>query len=310
MRYIKFTITFFSFLLLSYVYLFYGTTSPDILQLRFLRFLLAIFAGFSLSINGAVLQTITQNPLAEPYLVGISGGALIGYLIGLALSIKSSFFLSLPAFIFALLGVITTYKVAQVRGKTKAELLILSGIFINIFASSIVFLSSYFLNISLDQIIYLLFGSLNIVLSEKELIIFYITIGVGFFLELLLVLFSRELDLIALGDEEAQSTGTDPEKVKKTVFIISSITTGYLVSFTGIIGFVGLIIPHITRSIFGKRHITYLPGLLLTGGVFLLICDFIAKSLFPFELPIGSITSLFGIPFFFYMILKKRHESI
>ncbi len=310
MRLFKILLVFIFFLLFSYFYLFNGAPSADVIQLRFVRFLLALFAGFSLSINGAVLQTITQNPLAEPYLVGISGGALIGYLIGLGVSLQSPFSLSLPAFLFSLVGVFITYKVASVKGSTRTELLVLTGVFINIFASSIVFLVAYFLNLSLDRIIYLLFGSLNIVIGDKELLFFYISIGLGFILEASLILLSRELDLIALGDEEAHSTGVNPEMVKKTVFIISSITTAFLVSFTGIIGFVGLIIPHITRSIFGKKHLTYLPSLLLTGGLFLLASDFVAKSLFSFELPLGSITSLFGIPFFFYMIMKRRHESI
>ena len=310
MRIAKILLVFIFFGIFSYLYLLKGVSSHDIFTLRFIRFLLAIFAGFSLSINGAVLQTITQNPLAEPYLLGISGGALSGYLVGLALSIKSPFLLSIPAFVFSLLGVFTTWKVSSVQGNIRTELLVLTGVFINIFASSIVFLSAYFLNLSLDRIIYLLFGSLSIVLSENELISFYAAIGIGFILEFILIFLSRELDLLSLGEEEARATGVHPERVKKIVLIISSVTTAFLVSFTGIIGFVGLIIPHITRSIFGRKHIIYLPALLFTGGLFLLVSDFIAKSLFPFELPIGSITSLLGIPFFFYMILKRRYESI
>ncbi len=310
MRTIKILLVFVFFGFFSYFYLFHGVSSHDILILRFTRFLLALFAGFTLSINGAVLQTITQNPLAEPYLLGISGGALLGYLAGLALSIESPFLLSIPAFVFSLLAVFATWKVSSVQGSTKTELLVLTGVFINIFASSVVFLSAYFLDLSLDRIIYLLFGSLNIVISENELNLFYAGIGTGFLLEFIPILLSRELDLLALGEEEARVTGVHSEKVKKTVLLVSSLTTAFLVSFTGIIGFVGLIIPHITRSIFGRKHLVYLPASFFTGGLFLLVSDFIAKSLFPFELPVGSITSLLGIPFFFYMILKRRYESI
>ncbi len=310
MKFIKIFTVILLFFAFSYYYLLHGSPAGDILTIRFTRYLLCIFAGFSLSMNGALLQTITQNPLAEPYLLGISGGALLGYIIGMAATFHSPFFLSIPAFIFALLGVAFVYTLSSGKNGIKAELLILSGIFINLFASSILFLSAYFLHISIEQIIYLLFGSMNVIIGAKELSFYYIALLIGFILEISLILFSREFDLLSIGPEEARVTGVHPEKIKAIVLIVSSLTTAFVVSLAGIIGFVGLLVPHITRSLTGKRHISYLPLLFFTGGFFLLVSDFIAKSLFPFELPIGSITALFGIPFFFLALIKKRHESI
>ncbi len=298
------------FSFLTYFYLFNGSAEGDILTLRFTRYLLCIFTGFTLSMNGALLQTVTQNILAEPYLVGISGGALIGYLTGIALPLKSSLFLSLPAFLFALLGVLFVISISKGKQGTAPELIILSGIFINLFASSLLFLSAYILNISLDQIIYMLFGSMNIVIASNELIPFYMVIGIGFILELYLITLSRELDLLAIGPLEAKVTGVNPEKIKHLILFISSLTTATTVAMAGMIGFVGLVVPHITRELAGKKHIQFLPFLFFTGGSFLLFSDLLAKSLFSFELPIGSITSLFGIPFFFFILIKKRYESI
>ena len=298
------------FLGITYSYLFYGTLDNEILTLRAIRYLLCIFTGFTLSMNGALLQTVTQNILAEPYLVGISGGALIGYLLGLTLPIKSSFFLSIPAFIFALLGVLFVYTMSTGKQGIRSELIVLSGIFVNLFASSLLFLSAYILNISLDQIIYLLFGSMNIVLSSDELPIFLFVLGLGFILELSLIFFSREFDLIATGSSEAKVTGVNPSRIKTIVLFISSLTTAITVAMAGMVGFVGLVVPHITRELTGKRHIEHLPFLIFSGGIFLLISDFIAKSLFTFELPIGSITALFGIPFFFITLIKKRYEGL
>ncbi len=309
-RFIVIFTLFFLFIAVTYFYLFHGSPEGDILTLRFTRYLLCIFTGFTLSMNGALLQTVTQNILAEPYLVGISGGALIGYLIGLTVPLKSSFFLSLPAFIFAFLGVLFVITMSTGKNGAKSDLIILSGIFVNLFASSLLFLSAYILNISLDQIIYLLFGSMNIVIGSNELPLFYIAIGTGFILELFLILLSRELDLIGTGNSEAKVTGANPEKVKLIVLIVSSLTTSMSVAMAGMIGFVGLVVPHITRELLGKKHLEHLPFLFFTGGIFLLFSDLVAKSLFTFELPIGSITALFGIPFFFATLVKKRYESI
>ncbi len=283
-------------------------SNRDILLIRIIRVSAVLFTGFSLSLNGGVLQSILGNPLAEPYLIGVSGGALLGYIIGLAIGLGNSLFLSIPAFIFALLIQIGVYMLSRTRFGLKSETLILSGLFVNFFASALVFVVAYLLNLSLERIIYLLYGSFSIILSRSEVFPFFIAIGIGTLLEISLIFFSREFDFISISEQEALAAGVHVDRIKNIVFIIVSLVTSFQVAAFGIIGFVGLIVPHITKSIVGKRHIDFLPLCFATGGILMILSDIIARRLFPFELPVGSITALIGVPFFFAIILRKRHE--
>ncbi|MBU0503719.1 MAG: iron ABC transporter permease [Candidatus Omnitrophota bacterium] len=274
-----------------------------ILYLRIFRVFMAVLSGCGLAVSGIVLQAILRNPLAEPYILGTSSGAGIGAVLVMILGVSFAY-LPLAAFCGALLSIILVYNLARQHNKINEHSLILSGVIVSIALSSlIVFLISISTREALHGITWWLWGSLQ-VYDHKLLILVssIVFLGIG-----AIYLFCQDLNAISLGDEEALHLGIDIELVKKILILISSLITAGLVCISGIIGFVGLIIPHIMRMVVGPNHKILIPASCFGAAVFMVVCDILSRSIAPpFEIPIGVITALVGAPAFIILLKKKQ----
>ncbi|MBL7197971.1 MAG: iron ABC transporter permease [Candidatus Omnitrophica bacterium] len=279
--------------------------NQQILFLRITRIALGILAGAGLGVCGVVLQAILRNPLAEPYLLGTSSGAGLGAVIAIVLGVSYTI-IPFIAFAGALVSIILVYNLAKEDNKIPVQSLILSGVIIAIALSGvIVFLVSLFSNEALHGIMWWLLGSLQIYELKLLLVVGAIVIlGI-----VTIFVLSQDLNAISIGEEEATHLGIEIETVKKILLLITSLITGALVSVTGMIGFVGLIIPHMMRFVVGPNHKILIPATCLAGAAFLVLCDTFSRTLFPpVEIPIGVITSLVGACVF--IILLKRKQTI
>ena len=274
----------------------------EILKLRLLRALLAISAGACLSVAGVILQAVLRNPLAEPYVLGVSSGAGLGAVIGL-LFISLSMAVSAAAFIGGLVTIFLVYKLARIDGRMSPENMIIAGIIVNGFLSSVLmFFVSNSSSGNIHSIVWWLLGNLQVYKITPVAALALASLA-GF---LISYLFSRELNAISLGEEEARHLGIDIEKVKIILLLTATFITSLTVSICGIIGFAGLMMPHIARRLMGPDHGMLLPASVLMGSAFLLLCDIFSKTMIaPREIPIGVITSFIGVPFFIYVLKKS-----
>jgi len=267
--------------------------------------LAALCTGAGLSVAGAVLQALLRNPLAEPYLLGTSSGAGVGTLLGMLLGVGSAY-LPASAFLGALAAMILVYYLARDEGRFSTTPLILSGIIVGIgFTGIMVCITSLFGHETVPGITWWLLGSLQVydpvLISVVGLIV--LLSSVFFFFN------AHALNALCLGEEEAIHAGIPQERFKKTLFIIASLMTGAIVSMTGVIGFVGLIVPHAMRLYVGSHHRVLIPACALGGAAFLIFCDFLSRVVAPpVEIPIGVITSLIGAPLFMILFKHKKRS--
>ena len=275
-------------------------------DVRLPRVLLGFLTGAALAVCGASYQGIFKNPMADPYILGISSGAALGASIGIVLHFSGSLAglsgTTLLAFAGALLTVFLVYTISRSGKKVPISSLLLSGIAVNQSLSAFMSLIMLFNQQSMDQIMFWTMGSLNGKGWNQILTILpYVIVGI-----VLLMTSARELDIMLLGEDTAVQLGVNVEFVKKKVLIVSSIVTAAVVSATGIIGFVGLLVPHVVRLFTGPKHRVLMPVSLLFGGTFLILCDTAARSMITQEIPVGIITAAFGGPFFLYLLWKSR----
>ena len=281
------------------------TERTIILSLRLPRAILAGFVGAGLSVSGAAFQALLRNPLADPYILGVSSGAAVGAIIAILLGL-STFSLGLPlaSFLGALLTILVVFYFGRQEGKIHPNTLLLAGVIIGSFLSALIM---FFISISqreeLHTIIFWLMGDFSFASARAILIIFpYILFGV-----FLLYLRSRQLNLILSGEEHAVQLGVDVERVKLICYLSASLITAASVSVCGLIGFVGLIIPHSVRLILGPDHRLLIPSAALVGASFLIASDTFARTILsPTELPVGVITAAFGGPFFIYLLRTRK----
>ncbi|MFN3527583.1 MAG: FecCD family ABC transporter permease [Candidatus Altarchaeaceae archaeon] len=281
------------------------TEETIVLEVRGPRVIMGIIVGAALAIAGAAMQGLFRNPMAEPYVLGMSSGAAVGAALAIVLGISFlGFGIVGMAFVFALLEITIVYFIARTHGKIPVETLLLAGIAMGFFMYAIVsFLKFIAPDETLKVIVLWLMGSLSGATWSKIPIVLPIliigTIGI--------YMLSRELNAMQFGEETASYVGVNVETTKRLLLIFSSIITATAVAFSGIIGFVGLIIPHIIRMIAGPDHHILLPASALFGGIFLVLCDIIARAAFsPVELPIGIVTAFIGAPYFIYLLRKKK----
>lgn len=274
---------------------------------RLPRVLLGFLVGAALSVTGVNFQSLLRNPLADPYILGVSGGAALGGVVGLALGLSFQLMLGV-SFIFALLSLVGIYWIAQVGGRLSSSSLLLTGLMFNAFAFALVLLINALVEIGQSQqIIYLLMGSLEATSWNTVLWLFAIVfLGV-----IVTTLLSKNLNVMSLGEEAALRLGVNDQKLRKIFFVVSSLMVGASVAVAGLIGFVGLFVPHVLRLIFGPDHRLLIPASALGGGIFLVVCDFIARSVVTsgevyLQLPVGVITALTGGPFFIFLLRKQR----
>ncbi|MBA4396575.1 MAG: iron ABC transporter [Syntrophus sp. (in: bacteria)] len=275
-----------------------------LLSIRLPRILFAGIVGAALSAAGVVFQAVLRNPLADPYILGISGGAAVGAIIGIIIGAGAvPFGIAGLAFLGALLTIFTIFWVAGSRTDRQANTLLLTGVIINAFFSAVImFLISMSSSDRLHSVFFWLMGDLS--LAEKGEVLFTgLFLLAGF---IVMIMHARSLNLLLTGEETAMQLGVDVEKTKKILLVTASMTTAAAVSVSGTIGFVGLIIPHLLRLTLGPDHRLLLPAAVLFGASFLAAADTLARSvLAPVELPVGVVTALCGAPFFIYLLYRR-----
>jgi iron complex transport system permease protein len=278
-------------------------------QIRLPRIILSALIGLLLSISGVILQGVLRNPLADPYILGISAGGAVGAAVSMALGAQFVVLgmSSVPAtaFIFSLAAVFVVYKLSQVAGRTSSETLILSGVALSAFCAAILSLI-IILTGNLQSIYFWLLGSLSSASWGNVLTVLpYALIGSG-----LSYYYSKELNALLLGEEMALTLGIEVEAVRLILITLASLMAAAAVSVAGLIGFVGLIVPHWVRLLIGPNHRYLIPVSALSGMLLMVVADTIARTvLSPTEIPIGIVMALAGAPFFLYLLRKKRVEG-
>lgn len=281
-----------------------------IMNIRLPRVLLAGLVGASLAIAGAAFQGLLRNPLADPYTIGVSSGASLGAVItlffGLSIPFAGMFTLPLFSILFAFLTIFAVLLFARnIERSMKVETIILTGIIFSSFLGALISLMIALTGEELRQIIGWLLGSVSMRGWA------YINIILPFFVigAVLLLVNSKELNAMSFGEEKARHIGVDVQKRKMMVLIAGSILTGAAVAVSGTVGFVGLVIPHLTRMLWGPDHRHLLPLSILVGAGFLIIADLVSRTIIaPAELPIGVITALIGAPVFGAILMRRRNK--
>jgi iron complex transport system permease protein len=282
------------------------TTSMILRKIRLPRILLAGLVGFTLSLGGVVFQALLRNPLAEPFILGISSGAAIGAIGGIMLGLGFTVGVPLLSFISALATILLVMGISSRHGGLESSTLLLTGVIVNAFFTAIImFFIATVSDSRLHSMLFWLYGDL----SQSKYIQLSISLPLVLIVSGLIYLFSRHLNLMVGGEESALQMGVEVEMVKWISFIGISLITGVVVSFSGIIGFVGLIVPHLMRMILGPDHRLLIPASALGGAVFLVAADTMARTIIsPSELPVGVITAFLGAPFFIYLLRKRGSQ--
>lgn len=285
-----------------------GPAGVILLQIRLPRVLLGFLVGGCLAVVGVALQALLRNPLADPYVLGISSGAALGavaaILLGIGTTVLAISALPLFAFVGGLVSLAIVYRIAATHGRFPVHILLLAGVILNaIFSAVIMFITSIMdPNRSFGTMAWLM-GTLTAPTYPAMAILTIYLIAGG----LILIGQARALNLLALGEEAALSMGVGVDRVKKIVFFTSALLTGAVVSVSGMIGFVGLIIPHAVRMVVGADHRLLLPAAALVGGTFLIAADTVARTVMaPGEIPVGVVTALAGGPFFIVLLMNRK----
>lgn len=276
---------------------------------RLPRVLLSALLGGALTVSGVVFQALLRNPLADPYVLGVSGGASVGGVLALLLGLGGSGVLGgvgVPAMAFAgALGAMLLIQwIATVAGRLAVYTVLLTGAIFNAFSAALIyFIQSVASLEELHAIVFYLMGHIpSLALGNLGLLAIPIILVVA-----ALVAMARDYNALSLGEESAQQLGVDMNRVKRRTLILGSLLTGIAVSVAGMIGFVGLIVPHILRILLGPDHRLLLPAAFFGGAAFLVLADLVARvAIAPGELPVGVVTALIGGPFFLYLLRTSR----
>ncbi|KAF5083327.1 putative ABC transporter permease protein [anaerobic digester metagenome] len=274
-----------------------------IFQIRFPRIVAAMMIGAALSIAGASFQGLFQNPLVSPDKLGVSAGA--GFGASLAILFSASVFMTqISAFFWGLVAVGLTYFIARAFKGTSMLTLVLCGIAIASLFSALLSLIKYVADPygQLQTIVFWLMGSLAAV-NNQDLIIMGVPIVIG---TAILLMVRWRINVISMGEEEAQTLGINTRRMQGLIIVCCTVVTASSISICGIIGWIGLVIPHITRMIVGPDHKVLLPASIVLGAFFLLLIDDVARTLVTVEIPLGILTALIGAPFFLYLLMKSR----
>lgn len=283
-------------------------TRTILLQIRLPRVLLGFVVGCSLASVGVVLQALLRNPLADPYVLGVSSGAALGAAVGVLCGAGTTFLAeaALPACGFAggIVALVIVYRMATNSEHLPIHSLLLTGVILNaIFSALIMFITSILdPNRSYGMMAWLMGTLTSPTYSGLVGVLVYLSIS-------LILLFRqvRALNILALGEDAARSLGVDTERAKRSIFILTALVTGAVVSVSGMIGFIGMVVPHAVRLGIGADHRLLLPASALVGGIFLMGADTMARTLIaPTEIPVGIITALAGGPFFVYLLLWRK----
>lgn len=282
-----------------------STITNIVFEIRLPRIIAAIVVGASLAMAGAAFQSIFKNPLVSSDLLGVSNGAGFGAALAIILS-GSNVVIQLFAFIFGLISVSITYLISRAYKAGGILILVLSGVAISAFFNSLISALKFVADPEdkLPEIVYWLMGSLASVTMDK-LIMISIPILIGF---AILLALRWHMNLLAMGDEEAQSLGLNPSRVRLLIIAGCTLLTSAAVSVSGVIGWIGLVIPHMTRMIVGPDNRILIPASLSLGASFLLLIDNISRAFISIEIPIGILTAIIGVPIFLYLLKKGYSE--
>ena len=281
-----------------------GGAGAIVRELRAPRVLLAFLVGGSLGVSGAALQAMIRNPLAEPYLLGLSGGAGLGAVSAIALRLAGPWAVPIAAFAGALAAVALVYRLSVVAGRRlDPRVLILSGVVVGSFAgalmSAVIVLSDT--AATRNAFLWLLGGFGASSWQALGVFAVYAVLPLG-----VIGLHARSLDLLALGEEPAHYLGADVERTRRLVYLATALLTAASVATCGIIGFVGLVVPHAVRMVSRPLHRSLLPAVFLVGGAFLVLSDVVSRTVVrPLELPVGVITALVGVPVFALLLRRS-----
>jgi len=278
-------------------------------QVRFPRIVMGVVVGASLATAGAVMQGVFGNPLAEPGVVGVSAGAAVAAASAIAfgISLAGNWTIPLFAFVGGLLTTLLVYAMSRDAGRTEVVTLVLTGIAVNAVANAGLAFTMFVADTQArEQIIFWTLGSLNGTRWQYVgLVVPLCALGIAGALVL-----SRRLDLLALGDRAARHVGIDVERLRLACIVLVALLTAAAVSFSGIIGFVGLVVPHLIRILIGPGHLALIPASALGGALLLVTADLVARTAVDYaDLPLGMLTALVGGPFFFWLLRRTRRTA-
>ncbi|MCP4669592.1 MAG: iron ABC transporter permease, partial [Deltaproteobacteria bacterium] len=279
-----------------------------ILNIRLPRVILAGLVGFSLSLGGVVFQALLRNPLADPFILGVSSGGAFGAVLGIVLGLGFAFGIPLISFGGALLTISLVMVVGRRRMGMESSTIILAGVIINAFFTAIImFFIATAADDRLHTMLFWLYGDLSRSGFRESFVIGPVVLAAF----AILYFFSRHFNLITAGEETALQLGVDVERAKMICFLVVSLMVGLVVSFSGLIGFVGLIVPHLGRMIFRSDHRLLIPVSALGGAIFLIAADTLSRTVIsPSELPVGVVTAFVGAPFFIYLLMTRGSRWI
>lgn len=290
---------------------FMGSESTDmelniVRSIRMPRILLVMLVGGGLAISGAAFQGIFQNPLVSPDVLSVSSGSAFGAVLGIMLGWGNGV-ISAMALLFGVISVILTYIFAREKGEVSTLSLVLSGMIMSALFNALISLMKYVADTDtqLPAITYWLLGSFSsTTYKQVRLVLFPILFGSA-----VLVAMSNRINILSLGDEEAYALGINPVGSRAIVILGATLVTSACITVTGIIGWVGLVIPHISRFLFGPNHTRLIPASALIGAIFMTLVDLLARTATATEIPVGILTALIGAPFFAIMFRRRRNGA-
>lgn len=275
-------------------------------QLRLPREVLALLVGATLSICGAAYQSLFRNPLTDPYILGVSSGASLGAAVAILLGFEAYFYgVGLSALVTSLLTVVLIYRIASIGNRLHTTTLLLTGVCLTLLIGALVSFLMVMHHDKMDRIIFWTMGSFASA-SWMDIAIVAPVAIVGI---VLLLVYAKDLNILLAGGNEAQSLGVETEKVKRIILFVTTLMVAFSVASCGVIGFVGLIVPHAVRLVMGPDNRRLMPVAVFVGALFMLLCDTAARTLFqPSELPVGSLTAIVGAPLFIYMLYRNKDQ--
>ncbi len=273
-------------------------------NLRAPRIVLSVLVGAALSVCGAAYQSVFRNPLTDPYVLGISSGASVGAAVAILLGLEAYMLgVGACALVTGLLTIVVIYRIASIGNRMHTTTLLLTGVCITFLMSAIISFIMVLRQDKMDSIIFWTMGSFaSASWTEVAIVAPVVAVGIG-----IVLYYSRDLNLLLAGSETARSLGVEVERVKRILLLSTTLMVAFCVASCGVIGFVGLVVPHCLRLVLGPDNRRIVPCAIFAGGLFMLLCDTLARTLLmPAELPVGSLTALAGAPLFIYLLYKNK----
>ena len=273
-------------------------------NLRAPRIVLSVLVGAALSVCGAAYQSVFRNPLTDPYVLGISSGASVGAAVAILLGLEAYMLgVGACALVTGLLTIVVIYRIASIGNRMHTTTLLLTGVCITFLMSAIISFIMVLRQDKMDSIIFWTMGSFaSASWTEVAIVAPVVAVGIG-----IVLYYARDLNLLLAGSETARSLGVEVERVKRILLLSTTLMVAFCVATCGVIGFVGLVVPHCLRLVLGPDNRRIVPCAIFAGGLFMLLCDTLARTLLmPAELPVGSLTALAGAPLFIYLLYKNK----